>query len=76
MNQSSCQVLFIDDEQHIRAANRQTLELAGLEAQVFERAEQALALIARDWPGVLVCDIRLPGMDGLTLLAEAHAIDP
>jgi len=70
------QVLFIDDEQHIRAANRQTLELAGLEAQVFERAEQALPLIARDWPGVLVCDIRLPGMDGLALLAEAQAIDP
>ena len=69
-------VLFVDDEQHIRAANRQTLELAGLPVQIFDRAEAVLPLLSRDWPGVLVTDIRLPGLDGLELLAQAHAIDP
>ncbi|NEV62112.1 sigma-54-dependent transcriptional regulator [Thiorhodococcus minor] len=73
---SSPNVIFVDDEQHIRAANRQTLELAGLQAQVFERAERALPLLSREWPGVLITDIRLPGMDGLELLERAHAVDP
>ncbi|KXX65395.1 sigma-54-dependent transcriptional regulator [Marichromatium gracile] len=75
MSQSP-QVIFVDDEQHICAANRQTLELAGLTAQVFDRAERALPLLSRDWPGVLITDIRLPGIDGLELLAQAQAIDP
>lgn len=73
---NSPHVIFVDDEQHIRAANQQTLELAGLDAQVCDRAERALPQLSRDWPGVLITDIRLPGMDGLTLLAQAHAIDP
>ncbi|EXJ14234.1 sigma-54-dependent transcriptional regulator [Imhoffiella purpurea] len=74
MNESPS-ILFVDDEQHIRAANRQTLDLAGLSAQTFDRAESVLPLLTRDWPGVLITDIRLPGMDGLELLAQAHAID-
>ncbi|EGV32179.1 two component, sigma54 specific, transcriptional regulator, Fis family [Thiorhodococcus drewsii AZ1] len=73
---SSPSILFVDDEQHIRAANQQTLDLAGLTSQTFERAETALPMITRDWPGVLITDIRLPGMDGLELLAQTHAIDP
>ncbi|MCB1760849.1 MAG: sigma-54-dependent Fis family transcriptional regulator [Gammaproteobacteria bacterium] len=68
-------VLFIDDEKHIRIANRQTLELAGFEVQCFGSAEQALPLIAMDWPGVVVSDIRLPGMDGLELRERVHRID-
>jgi two-component system C4-dicarboxylate transport response regulator DctD len=69
------QVVFIDDEQHIRTANRQTLELAGLRVECLERAELALPMLSRDWPGVVVCDIRLPEMDGLGFLARALEID-
>jgi two-component system C4-dicarboxylate transport response regulator DctD len=68
-------VLFIDDEAHIRAANRQTLELAGLEVQCLERAEPALEQVGADWPGVVVSDIRLPGLDGLALLRRLQALD-
>jgi len=38
-------VLFIDDEMHIRQANRQTLELADFEVTCLESAEEALELI-------------------------------
>lgn len=68
-------VFFIDDEQHIRLANEQTLDLAGYQVQTFERPELVLPLLNRDWPGVVVCDIRLPGMDGLTFLRQAQQID-
>jgi len=68
-------VIFIDDEKHIRQANMQTLELADLEVLCFEDAESALPHLSMDWPGVVICDIRLPGMNGLDFLARTHAID-
>ena len=69
------QVFFIDDEQDLRLANQQTLELAGFTVQVFEKAEDALPLLKQQWPGAVICDIRLPGMDGQSFLREAQALD-
>ncbi len=71
----SNKVLFIDDEKHIRLANRQTLELADLEVVCHESAIDALPLLGADWPGVVVCDIRLPEMDGLEFLLAAQNLD-
>ncbi len=68
-------VLFIDDEKHIRQANRQTLELAGLEVVCEDCAENGIEILSRDWPGIVVCDIRLPHMDGLQFLIELQKID-
>jgi two-component system, NtrC family, C4-dicarboxylate transport response regulator DctD len=68
-------VIFIDDEKHIRIANTQTLELAGLVVQALERAELALPMLSHDWPGVVVCDIKMPGMDGMSFLRKALKID-
>lgn len=70
------QVLFIDDEKHIRTANQQTLELASLEVKCCTSAEEGLEYISADWPGVVVCDIRLPQMDGMQFMRAAHAVDP
>ncbi|TKB09308.1 sigma-54 dependent transcriptional regulator [Desulforhopalus sp. IMCC35007] len=69
------QVLFIDDEKHIRQANKQTLELAELNVILEACAEKGLDHLSRDWPGIVVCDIRLPNMDGLQFLQEVHKID-
>ncbi|MFK5986037.1 MAG: sigma-54 dependent transcriptional regulator [Pseudomonadota bacterium] len=68
-------VFFIDDEHHLRLANEQTLELAGYSVELFEKAEDALPKLDAQWPGVIVCDIRLPGMDGKKLLQEAQKLD-
>ncbi len=68
-------VLFIDDEKHIRQANTQTLELADLVVTSVPSAEAALPLINDLWPGIVVCDIRLPGIDGLQLLRMVRRID-
>lgn len=71
----SLPLLLIDDELHIRLAAGQTLELAGYEVHTLERAEPALEQVSEDWPGVVVTDINLPGMDGLELMRRIHRID-
>lgn len=69
-------VLFVDDEAPLRHAARQTLELAGLEVECHAIATAALERISRDFTGVLVTDIRLPGMDGIALLRSSLLRDP
>ena len=67
---STLPVMVIDDEPHLRITASQTLELAGYTPYCFESAEQALAALTPDFPGVIVSDIRMPGMDGMALLHE------
>ena len=69
-------VLFVDDEEDLRAVARQTLDLADLPVEAFADAEGALAHVSRNFPGVLVTDIRMAGMDGLTLMSRCLEIDP
>ncbi len=69
------EIIFIDDEKHIRQANKQTLELADFKVDLYENAEKALVNIYRDFPGIIICDIRLPKMDGLALLKKVQDID-
>jgi len=72
---SGC-VLFVDDERAVRLAGQQALELADFSVTACDGAERALRHIGRDWPGCLVTDLRMPQMDGLTLMARVQAIDP
>ena len=68
-------VYFIDDELDLRLANEQTLELAGFNVALFEKAEDVLALLDEQVGGVVVSDIRLPGMSGMDLLQELQRVD-
>jgi len=68
-------VIFIDDEEHIRRAGTQTLELSGYEVTSLENAEGVLDRINQNWAGIIVSDIRMPGMTGLELLDAVMNID-
>ena len=72
---SLTQVLLIDDDPHLRQALSQTLDLAGLKVTTLADAKGLAERIDRDWPGVVVSDIRMPGVDGLQLLKQLHEQD-
>ena len=68
--------MLIDDEEHIRVAATQALDLAGYTVHTFDRAEKALEVLNPDWPGAVVSDIRMPGIDGMAFLQLCQAKDP
>ena len=72
---SKVQVVLIDDDPHLRQALSQTLDLAGLKVCALSEAQGLASRIERDWPGVVVSDIRMPGLDGLQLLEQLHGQD-
>lgn len=73
---SGGKVLFIDDEEHLRISSTQSLELGGYEVDCHDTAIRALDLISRAFEGVVVSDIRMPGLDGMEFMKKALEIDP
>ncbi|MGD1880684.1 MAG: sigma-54-dependent transcriptional regulator [Kiloniellaceae bacterium] len=73
---SDGRVLFVDDEEPLRDAVKQGLELCGHDVTCYNTARQVEPQLSRNLYGVLVSDIKMPGMDGLALLKRALEIDP
>ena len=69
-------ILFVDDEAPMREAVTQWLGLAGFETLVHEAAATALPALSADFPGILVTDLKMEGLDGLELLRRSQQIDP
>ncbi|MEE4732176.1 sigma-54 dependent transcriptional regulator [Pseudomonas alliivorans] len=68
-------VIVVDDEAPIRQAVEQWLTLSGFTVQVFSRAEECLTELPEHFPGVVLTDVRMPGISGLELLARLQVID-
>lgn len=69
-------VILIDDDSELLRATRQTLELAGFSVSAFASAAEALAGLDANFSGVVVSDIRMPGIDGLQLFDRVLQLDP
>lgn len=65
------QILLVEDDADLREAISVTLRLGGVDHVAFECAEDALPAIDPEVEQMLVTDFRLPGMNGLQLLAQA-----
>ncbi len=68
-------IAIIDDEKDMRQSISQWLALSGFDTETFASAEDALKGIGPDYPGIVVSDVRMPGMDGMQLLRKIKSID-
>lgn len=63
-------ILLIDDDEWIRDSMRVFFETEGCRITSLETAEEALEMIHRQDFDIVICDYKLPGLNGLTLLKE------
>lgn len=66
-------IYVVDDDAAVRDSLALLLSLHGHPTAIFASAEDFLAAARPDWAGCAVLDIRMPGMDGLALLAAMKA---
>jgi len=67
---SADKVWIIDDDRSIRWVLEKALMQEGMDASAFEDGNAALARLAKERPDAIISDIRMPGIDGLTLLTK------
>ena len=68
-------ILIIDDEPDMRLAVRNVLKLRGYEVYEAGDGPSALEMARADRPDLVLLDLRLPGMDGIEVLAGLKKID-
>jgi DNA-binding NtrC family response regulator len=66
-------VLLVEDDPAVLLGMQQAQ--AGFTVETFTDAESTVERIGRDVPAIIVCDVKLPGLDGLALLEKAKSID-
>lgn len=68
-------IAIVDDEKDMRQSISQWLALSGFDTETFASAEEALKVMTPDYPGIVVSDIKMPGMDGMTFLRRLKSVD-
>ncbi len=68
-------VAIVDDEADMRQSISQWLALSGFDTETYQSAEEALKAIGPEFPGVVVSDIKMPGMDGMAFLKRLMGMD-
>ena len=68
-------VLIIEDDPDVRLGCEQALQLEGISTESAGSVEEARRYLCVDFPGVIVSDVRLPRMDGITFQRELTRVD-
>ena len=68
-------IAIIDDEKDMRQSISQWLALSGFDTETYSSAEEALKGLGNDFPGIVVSDIKMPGMDGMQFLRKLKGVD-
>jgi two-component system response regulator FixJ len=72
MNPQQPHIFVVDDDVAGRMALQRTLAGAGMSVSIFPRAEDCLAALSQQVCDAIIVDVRLDGMDGLSLLREVR----
>ncbi len=63
-------ILIIDDDKIIRENTSEILELEGYSTLTASNGKKGLEMIRLHLPDLILCDLRMPGMDGFTVLGQ------
>ena len=76
MKNKKRKILLVEDEAVLREALQDWLTADGYEVETTESGEEALEKIKNEEFGVIVLDLRLPGLDGLRVFEEVKDVKP
>ena len=68
-------IAIVDDEKDMRQSISQWLALSGYDTETFASAEEALGALGAEYPGIVISDIKMPGMDGIQFLRKLMGSD-
>ena len=71
----SMKIAIVDDEKDMRQSISQWLALSGFDTETYESAEDALKSLNADFPGIVVSDVKMPGIDGMQFLKKLKGVD-
>jgi len=69
-------VLCIEDDQECARLIAEELSDWGFEVRIAYNGEEGVAVIERQWPDLVLCDICMPGMSGYDVLKRSTALAP
>jgi len=73
---SKIRVLLVDDEEDYVKAMAERMDMRDLQSQVALSGEEALEVLEKDPPDVIVLDLRMPGMQGMEVLERVRKEHP
>jgi DNA-binding response OmpR family regulator len=73
VNDDRPRILVADDDPSMRLLLRRTLELANFHVSLAKDGQEALMLLQRSTPNLLILDIMMPGIDGLEVCRRVRA---
>lgn len=75
-NNERPRILVVDDEQAVRDLLRKTLTMADYDVDAADDGPSAIEKLRAVEYDLLITDLKMPGMDGLTVIREARKIAP
>lgn len=76
MNRASAKIWIVDDDRSIRWVLERALSQAGMQPTAFDSGANIMKQLEREQPDAIISDIRMPGVDGITLLSRIGQAHP